>query len=117
MSGHLWSIMMETNSESQRVCRRCCDEAAGSPMNISTRGSRGARALAEGELPPIERWNKSRGQSRGEGTNRLRCSLPCRRVDNSLSITKEKELGHGAVSKPALEHFVVVNLVNFPQVN
>ncbi len=29
MSGHLWS--MATNSESQRVCRRCCDEAAGSP--------------------------------------------------------------------------------------
>jgi hypothetical protein len=41
MSGHLWS--METNSESQRVCRRCCDEAAGSPMNISTCGSMGLR--------------------------------------------------------------------------
>jgi hypothetical protein len=37
MSGHLWS--MQTNSELQRVCWRCCDEAAGSPMNISTRGS------------------------------------------------------------------------------
>ncbi len=37
MSGHLWS--METNSKSQRVCRRCCDEAASSPMNINTRGS------------------------------------------------------------------------------
>jgi hypothetical protein len=37
MFGHLWS--METNSDSQRVCRRFCDEAAGSPKNISTRGS------------------------------------------------------------------------------
>ena len=30
---------METNSELQRVCRQCCDGAAGSPMNISTRWS------------------------------------------------------------------------------
>ena len=37
MSDHLWS--METNSEFQRVCRQCCDGAAGSPMNISTRWS------------------------------------------------------------------------------
>jgi hypothetical protein len=37
MSGHLWS--METISESQHVCWQCCDEAASSPMNISTCGS------------------------------------------------------------------------------
>jgi hypothetical protein len=34
---------METNSESQRVCRRCCDEATGSLMNMSTRGSNALR--------------------------------------------------------------------------
>jgi hypothetical protein len=41
MSAHLWS--METNSELQRVCLQCCDGAAGSPMNISTRWSMALR--------------------------------------------------------------------------
>ena len=50
----------------------------------------------------------------GEGTNRLRCRRVAFTHGNALSITKEL----GAVSKPALEHFVVVNLaVNFPEIN
>ena len=62
----------------------------------------------------IERWNRGRGQSPGEGTNRLRCRRVFFARGNALSIAKEL----GAVSKPALEHFVVVNLaVNFPQIN
>ena len=68
-------------------------------------------------MPPIERWNRGRGQSRGEGTNRLRCRRVFFASGNALSIAKEL----GAVSKPALGHFVifvVVNLaVNFPQIN
>ncbi len=71
---------------------------------------RGARALAGGELPLIERSSRGRGQSWGEGTNRLRCRRVAFAHGNTLSIAKEL----GAVSKPALEHFVVVNLaVNF----
>ena len=75
---------------------------------------RGARALAGADLPPIERWNRGRGQSRGEGTNRLRCRSVSFAHGNALSIANEL----GAVSKPALEHFIVVSLaVNFPQIN
>ena len=51
---------------------------------------------------------------RGEGTNRLRCRSVSFAHGNALCIAKEL----GAVSKPALEHFVVVNLaVNFKQIN
>jgi hypothetical protein len=75
---------------------------------------RGARALAGGELPPIERRNRGREQSRGVGTNRLRCRRVAFANGNALGIAKEL----GAESKSALEHFVVINLeVNFPQVN
>ncbi len=69
---------------------------------------RGARALAGADLPPIEQWNRGRGQSRGERTNRLRCMSVSFAHGNALCIVKEL----GAVSKPALEHFVVVNLAN-----
>ncbi len=54
MSGHLWS--METNSESQRVCRRCCDEAAGSPMNISNRGSMVLRCCFRRLFASLSTW-------------------------------------------------------------
>jgi hypothetical protein len=54
MSGHLWS--MKTNSESQRVCRRCCDEAAGSPMNISTRGSMALRCCFGRLFASLSTW-------------------------------------------------------------
>ncbi len=77
---------------------------------------RGAGALAGADLPPIERWNRGRGQSRGEGTNRLRCRSVAFAHGNALCIAKEL----GAVSKPSLEHFVVVNLQvtwNFLQIN
>ncbi len=74
---------------------------------------RGARALAGADLPPIEWWNRGRGQSRGDGTSRLRCKSISFANGNALCIVKEL----GAVNKPALEHFVVVNLaVNFPQI-
>ncbi len=65
---------------------------------------RGARALAGAELPPIEWWNRGRGQSRGEGTDCLRWRRFVFAHGNALSIAKAL----GAVSKPALEHFVVV---------
>jgi hypothetical protein len=75
---------------------------------------RGVGALAGVDLPPIKRWNMGRGQSRGEGTNRLRCRSVAFAHGNALCIAKEL----GAVSKPALEHFVVVNLeVNYQQIN
>jgi hypothetical protein len=65
-------------------------------------------------LPPTERWNRGRGQNRGEGTNRLRCRRVAFAHGKALSIAKEL----GAVSKPVLEYFVVVNLaVNFPRTN
>ncbi len=65
-------------------------------------------------MPPIERWNRGIGHSQGEGTNRLRCRSVSFANGNELSIAKEL----GAVSKPALEHFVVVDLaVNSPQIN
>ena len=52
--------------------------------------------------------------SQGEGTNRLRCRSVSLANGNALSIAKEL----GAVSKPALELFVAVDLaVNFPQTN
>ncbi len=54
MSGHLWS--METNSESQRVCRRCCDEAAGSKMNISTRWSMALRCCFGRLFASLSTW-------------------------------------------------------------
>ncbi len=54
------------------------------------------------------------GQSRGEGTNLLRCRRVAFAHGNALRIAKELR----AVSKPVLEHFVVVNLaVKFPQIN
>jgi hypothetical protein len=75
---------------------------------------RGARALAGDDLPPIELWNRGRGQSWGVGTNRLRCRSVAFAHGNALCIAKEL----GTVSEPALEHFIVVNLaVNFPQIN
>jgi hypothetical protein len=65
-------------------------------------------------LPPIELWNRGIGHSRGKGTNRLRCRSVS--FANGIALCIAKELG--AVSKPALEHFVVVDLaVNFPQIN
>ena len=67
----------------------------------------GVRALAGADLPPIERWNRGRGQSGGEETNRLRCRSVAFAHGNALCIAKEL----GAVSKPALEHFIMVNLV------
>jgi hypothetical protein len=54
MSGHLWS--METNSESQRVCRQCCDGAAGSPMNISTRWSMALRCCFGRLFASLSTW-------------------------------------------------------------
>jgi hypothetical protein len=54
MSGHLWS--MEMNSESQRVCWRCCDEAAGSLMNISTRGSMALRCCFGRLFASLSTW-------------------------------------------------------------
>ncbi len=46
--------------------------------------------------------------------NCLRCRSVSFANGNALCIAKEL----GAVSKPALEHFVVVDLaVNFPQIN
>ncbi len=64
-------------------------------------------------MPPIEQWNRGRGQSQGEGTNRLRYRSVAFALGNALCIAKE--LG---ASKPALEHFVVVNLaVNSPEIN
>jgi hypothetical protein len=86
------------------------------PRNLGRQHTppRGAKALAGGELPLIKRWKRGRGQSLGEGSNRLRCRRVTFTHGNALSIAKEV----GAVSKPALEHFVVVNLaVNFPEIN
>jgi hypothetical protein len=81
---------------------------------------RGARALAGAELPPIEQWNRGRGEGtnrmrcRGEGTNRMRCRSVSFAHGNALCIAKDL----GALSKPALEHFVVIYLaVNFQQMN
>jgi hypothetical protein len=37
LSFNVWPSLVD--GDEQRVCWRCCDEAAGSPMNISTRGS------------------------------------------------------------------------------
>ncbi len=54
MSGHLWS--MKTNSQSQRVCRQCCDEAAGSPMNISTRWSMALRCCFGRLFASLSTW-------------------------------------------------------------
>jgi hypothetical protein len=48
----------------------------------------GARALAGADLPPIERWNRGRGQIRGEGTNHLRCMSA---HGNALCIAKDRE--------------------------
>ncbi len=57
---------------------------------------------------PIKRWN------RGRGTNSLRCLIVSFAHGNALCITKEL----GAVSKPALEHVIVVDLaMNFPEIN
>ncbi len=54
------------------------------------------------------------GKAGARGTNRLRCRNVSFAHGNVLCITKEL----GAVGKPALEHFVVVNLaVNFPEIN
>jgi hypothetical protein len=54
------------------------------------------------------------GHNQGEGTNHLRCRSVSFANGNALSIAKEL----GAVSKPALELFVVADLaVNFPQIN
>jgi hypothetical protein len=76
--------------------------------------SEGGQGTYWTDLPPIELWNRSRGQSRGEGINRLRCRSVSLAHGNVLCIAKEL----GAVSKPALEHFVVVNLlVNFQEKN
>ncbi len=58
--------------------------------------------------------SRSKGQRQGEGTNSLRCRSVSFAHGNELCVAKEL----GAVSKPALEHFVVVNLaVNFPQMD
>jgi hypothetical protein len=98
------------------MLRKSAQEIYIMPRNLGQQHTppRGARALAGGELPPIERWNRARGQSRGEGTNHLRCRSVFFAHGNELCIAKEL----CAVSKPALEHFVVVNLaVNFPQKN
>ncbi len=86
------------------------------PRNLGRQHTppRGGRALAGGELPLIERWKRGRGQSLGEGSNRLRCRRVAFAHGNALRIAKEV----GAVSKQAMEHFVVVNLaVGFPQIN
>ncbi len=48
-----------------------------------------ARALAGADLPPIERWKRGRGQSRGEGMNRLRCRSVSFAHGNALCIAKE----------------------------
>jgi hypothetical protein len=54
MSGHLSS--METNSESQRVCRQCCDGAAGSQMNIRTRWSMALRSCFGRLFASLSTW-------------------------------------------------------------
>ncbi len=65
-------------------------------------------------MPPIEWWNRGIGQSLGEGTSRLRCRSASFADGDALCIAKEL----GAVSKRALENFVVVDLaVNFQQIN
>ncbi len=91
--------------------RKCFRKLYLMPRNLGRPHTppRGARALAGADLPPIERWNRGRGQRRGEGTNRLRCrSAVSFAHGNALCIAKEL----GAVSKPALDHFItlVVNL-------
>ncbi len=65
-------------------------------------------------MPPIERGNRGIGHSQGEGTNRLRCRSVSFANGNALSIAEEL----GAVSKPALELFVAIDLaVNFLNIN
>jgi hypothetical protein len=50
----------------------------------------------------------------GQGTNRLRCRIISVAHGNALCIAKEL----GAVSKPALEHFIVVDLaMTFLEIN
>ncbi len=57
---------------------------------------------------PIKQW------TRGRGTNSLRCQIVSVAHSNAFCIAKELD----AVSKPALDHVIVVNLaMNFQEIN
>jgi hypothetical protein len=85
MSGHLWS--METNSESQRVCRQCCDGAAGPRASPGpSRPSPSSSGLSSGTAP----WRHAGGRRLVDGRpggwarcqggreySPLRCVHPC----------------------------------------
>jgi hypothetical protein len=59
-------------------------------------------------LLPIKQWN------RGRGVNPLGCLIVSVAHGSALCIAKER----GAVSKPALEHVIGVNLaMNFQEIN
>jgi hypothetical protein len=51
---------METNSESQRMCQRCCDETACSTIDISTRGSMTLWCCFSRLLASLSTWRDAR---------------------------------------------------------
>jgi hypothetical protein len=67
-----WSVSLEPVVQScMEMIQKSAVKTYLMPRNLGRPHTppRGARAFAGADLPPIDRWNRGRGQSRGEGTN------------------------------------------------
>jgi hypothetical protein len=109
--------LSEEISFSKKIFRKKCNfPAKGGQGTVCTKvnheiWAEGLDSITCGaESLPIKRWN------RGKGTNRQRCWISSNSVAHGNALCNAKELG--AVSKPALEHVIAVNLaMNFWEIN